>query len=77
MCQCISMGIQGFGGLKCLILDRDTQVGYFLIPCINTHSLVFTKHNYLHPFGSEKKKQTHFRSLHYKWEFKVLGGWKA
>ena len=54
MCPLISMGIEGFGGLKGLIRLRQTKLGYFLIAGVNTHSLVFTRHVYLRPFGNEK-----------------------
>ena len=65
------MGIQGFGRLESLILELETKVGYFLIACINTHSLAFTEHGYLRPLGNEAKKALDFRGYVLQWEFKV------
>ena len=54
------MRIQGFGGLKALILNRQAKLGYFLIACMKTHFLVFTRHVYLRPFGNEAQKGSDF-----------------
>ena len=60
---------QAFWGLEASFLNRCAKVGHFLFPCINTHSLVFTRHDYLRPLRNEAEKAFGLKN---KWEIQCL-----